>query len=128
MEELRKRGDEVQDLGPEGKASVDYPDYAERVGEAVVSGKVDRGILICCSGLGMSIAANKVKGIRAALVESVESARLSRLHNDANILCLSALRTSEDTAREIVKVWLETGFEGGRHQRRVEKIGELEKS
>lgn len=117
------------DLGPSGTESVDYPDYAARVASLVSTGKAPRGILICGSGIGMSIAANKFPGVRAAVVESVEAAKLSREHNDANILCVGARLVSEEKAVEIVRAWLETPFSNGpRHCGRIEKIALLEKS
>lgn len=117
---------EIQDVGPFDATSVDYPDYAKKVGEAVAKNKDTLGILICGSGIGMSIAANKISGIRAALVTSVETAKLSKQHNNANVLCLGARTTAPDLAIEITKVWLETKFEGDRHQRRIDKITNLE--
>ncbi len=119
-------GIEVEDLGADGSESVDYPDYALRVAEAVAGGQAARGVLLCGTGIGMSIAANKVAGIRAALVYDVDGARMSRLHNDANILVMGGRVLDEAAIREIVRVWLETGFEGGRHARRVGKISEIE--
>lgn len=116
----------IEDVGPFDTTSVDYPDYAKKVAESVAQNKNALGILICGSGIGMSIAANKVKGIRAALVHSVETAKLSRQHNNANILCLGARTTAPDLALEIVNTWLQTKFEGDRHQRRVEKITNME--
>lgn len=123
---LEKRGYVVADLGTHGPEACDYPPIAERVGDAVAGRRADRGILACKSGIGMSIAANKIPGVRAALVHSVNFARLSREHNDANVLVLSADDMSDPMA-EIVRTWLETPFEGGRHQRRVEQISEIEK-
>lgn len=123
---LRARGEVVTDLGTHGNGSVDYPDFAQAVAREVAGGAVDRGILVCGSGIGMAIAANKVPGIRAAVATERESAFLSRSHNDANILALGARLTSDDTARELVTVFLETPYEGGRHQRRVDKIHAIE--
>ncbi len=117
---------EVEDLGTSSDASVDYPDYAAAVAGRVASGESDRGILICGTGIGMAISANKVHGIRAASVESLESARLSRAHNDANVLTLGARITPPDLALQIVQTFLATPFDGGRHQRRVDKIMALE--
>jgi ribose 5-phosphate isomerase B len=115
------------DLGPSGTESVDYPDYAERVAGLVSHGKARRGILICGSGIGMSIAANKFPGVRAAHAESLEAARLSREHNDANILCLGARLTPAPLAIEMVRTWLTTEFSNQpRHCGRVEKIAALE--
>ncbi|MCA9242430.1 MAG: ribose 5-phosphate isomerase B [Phycisphaerales bacterium] len=124
---LAEMGAEVADLGPHTKESCDYPDAAAAVAHAVAKGEVDRGILMCGTGIGMSITANKVPGIRAALCHDELTAQLSRRHNDANILCLPADLLSEAQLREMTKVWLETGFEGGRHQRRVQKISEVER-
>ena len=112
----------VTDLGTHTSDSVDYPSYGHKVGRYVVEGKVDRGIVICGSGIGISIAANKVKGIRAALCTSTIHAELSRKHNDANVLALGARLTSYDEVESIVNIWLETEFEGGRHLYRINKI------
>ena len=106
--------------------SVDYPDYAAAVGRLVGAGKAERGLLVCGSGIGMSIAANKIPGVRAALVCDELSARMSRAHNDANVLCLSADLLSQSDIDHIVALWLAEPFEGGRHQRRVDKITALE--
>jgi RpiB/LacA/LacB family sugar-phosphate isomerase len=119
---LAARGHQVFDLGPSSADRVDYPDYAFKVADAVARHQADRGILICSTGIGMSIAANKVLGVRAALADSVRLARLSREHNDANVLCLGADFVSAPVARRIVGVWLRTGFAGGRHARRLAKI------
>jgi ribose 5-phosphate isomerase B len=119
---LNERGEEVADFGTSNAESVDYPDYAFKVAGAVSRHRVDRGILVCSTGIGMSIAANKVHGVRAALVDSVKLARLSREHNDANVLCLGADSGSSAAARRIVGVWLRTEFAGGRHARRLAKI------
>ena len=124
---LREAGYEVEDLGSEGTDSVDYPDYAIPVAEMVAAGKADRGILVCGSGIGMSIAANKVNGVRAALCRTVEDARMTRRHNDSNVLTLSEKSMDDPEIEELVRVWLETAFEGDRHARRVEKITEYEK-
>lgn len=126
MELLEELQLQYEDFGPKTTDSVDYPDYAKPVAEAVVTGKADRGILICGTGIGMSIAANKVKGIRCALVHDVFSAKATRCHNDSNILAMGERVIGPGLAREIVKTWLNTEFEGGRHTRRVEKIVELE--
>jgi len=107
---------------------VDYPDFAQKVAEAVAGGEFDCGILVCGSGIGMSMAANKVKGIRAAPCHEPFSARRARQHTDANVLCLGQDIVGQDLAREIVKTFLDTGFEGGRHAERVEKIRALENS
>jgi ribose 5-phosphate isomerase B len=115
----------VVDLGPHGTDSVDYPEYAFRVCRKVLDGEAERGILVCGSGAGMSMAANRVKGIRAILCTDLFLARFSRLHNDANVLCLPGRLMGTALAEEVVKTWLETPFEGGRHQRRVEKIDQV---
>jgi ribose 5-phosphate isomerase B len=111
-------GHEVQDCGAYNTQSVDYPDIAQAVGNRIVCGGVERGILICGTGIGMSIAANKIKGIRAALCCDAFMAECARLHNDANVLCLGAERTSNVT--EIIRTFLTTGYEGGRHQQRLD--------
>ncbi len=118
---------DVQDVGPLDKTSVDYPDFGEKVAKQVAHHPNAEGILICGSGIGMSIVANKVEGIRAALVHSIETAQLARQHNNANILCLGARILSDDQAIAIVKTWLTTIFEGDRHQKRIDKISKLEK-
>jgi ribose 5-phosphate isomerase B len=118
----------VEDLGADQDASVDYPDFAAAVGGRVVSGACERGILICGTGIGMAMAANKVGGVRAATAGDLESARLSREHNDANVLALGGRITPPDLALAIVRLFLETPFEGGRHQRRVDKMMALEGS
>jgi ribose 5-phosphate isomerase B len=123
---LRSLGHEVTDLGAASAQSVDYPDYAIPVAEAVAAGKADRGVLICATGHGMCIAANKVFGVRAANCRDLIDAEMSRLHNDANVMCLSADLISEDAMERMVKTWLETRFEGNRHSRRVEKIARYE--
>ena len=119
-------GVEYTDMGTNSPDSVDYPDYARKVGEAVVKGEFDKGILVCGSGTGMAIAANKVPGIRAAVAWNEEIARLSRQHNNANVLSLAARFIPDEEQEKIVKAWLETDFEGGRHERRVEKIEQIE--
>ncbi len=124
---LEKEGHSVTDYGTDSTDSVDYPDFVPPVAEAVLDGQADRGILVCGAGIGMSIAANKIAGIRASLCYTVETARLSRAHNDANILALGGWTIDHDLALEIVRTWLETEFDGGRHLRRVEKIMALEK-
>ena len=123
---LSGMGIEVHDAGTVSTDSVDYPDFAKQVAVQVRDGKVDRGILMCGTGVGVCIAANKFRGIRAALASDPEVARLSRQHNDANVLCLASRFTDSKKAQELVKIWLETDFEGGRHQRRLEKIQKLE--
>ncbi len=125
---LAELGHTYEDMGCYDGNSVDYPDVAARVAESVASGQYEAGILVCGTGIGMSIAANKVPGIRAALVRDTHMARMAREHNDANVLCLGGDLVSEAEAREIVKAYLGATFEGGRHSRRVNKISELEKS
>ena len=126
--ELDAMGVGYEDFGTNGTSSVDYPDFAAQVARGVSEGRFDRGILVCGSGIGMAITANKVPGIRAAAIGDTESARLSREHNDLNVLALGARQTEPRRAAEIVRVFLETPFEGGRHVRRVEKIHETERS
>lgn len=123
---LAELGIEFVDFGPDSNESVDYPDFAAPVANGVASGNFDRGILICGTGIGMSIAANKVKGIRCALVHDVFSAKATREHNDTNILAMGERVIGAGHAREVVATWLHTSFEGGRHERRIEKIMELE--
>ncbi|MGM7703078.1 ribose 5-phosphate isomerase B [Pseudalkalibacillus sp. Hm43] len=123
MDEL---GVEYEDVGCNCEDSVDYPDYALPVAEKVSNGEVDRGILICGTGIGMSITANKVKGVRCALVHDLFSAKVTRLHNDSNVLAMGERIVGPGIAKEIAKVWLQTEFEGGRHERRVNKIKDVE--
>jgi ribose 5-phosphate isomerase B len=123
---LRQSGHEVCDFGTNSSESTDYPDYALRVAKAVASGAVERGILMCGSGVGMSIAANKVRGVRAAVGVDLEEVRLTRAHNNLNVLTLGARFTDPAKARELVRTFLETPFEGGRHERRVAKITQME--
>ena len=129
-EEIKKLMDELgiqyEDFGCECGTSVDYPDYALPVAEKVASGEFDKGILICGTGIGMSIAANKVKGIRCALVHDVFSAKATRQHNDSNILAMGERVIGPGLAREIAQTWLTTDYEGGRHEKRVGKITEYE--
>jgi ribose 5-phosphate isomerase B len=122
-QELAALGFEPLDLGTDSSSSVDYPDFADRLAEAVKAGKAKRGVLICGTGIGISIAANRHRHIRAAVVHDVTSARLSRLHNNANVLCLGARLVGTDVAKDCLKVFLTTDFEGGRHQNRVAKLG-----
>ena len=124
---LDELGIAYDDLGTNSLSSVDYPDLAKAVADGVADGRFARGILVCGSGIGMSIAANKVTGIRAAVIGDVESAKLSRQHNDANIIALGARLTPEDRAADIVRVFLQTEFDGGRHAARVGKIREMER-
>jgi len=123
---LIEKGHEVVDFGTTSQDSTHYPLFAKEVSLAVQKGEVDRGILICGTGIGMSITANKFKGVRAALCLNEYMARMSRLHNDANVLCLGDRVLGEELALSIVEVWLETPFEGGRHAKRVELIKEIE--
>jgi len=127
LEKLRAEFPAMQfeDLGPNSEASVDYPDYAEKVGREVAKGGA-RGILICGSGLGMCISANKINGVRAVSGWDATSARLSRQHNNANVLCLGARLTGQEVALETCRVWIKTEFEGGRHQKRIDRITQLE--
>ena len=124
---LTDLGLEVEDLGTVSEESVDYPDYARRVAEAVARGQAEQGVLVCGSGTGMAIAANKVQGVRAAVAWSEETARLARQHNDANVLALGARTTPPDEIPRIVRAWFSTTFDGGRHGARVEKIKEIER-
>lgn len=127
VELVRKLGHEAIDLGSFTNGAVDYPDVAAEVGERVARGEADRGILACGTGLGMCIAANKIPGVRAAPCHDETTAEMSRRHNDANILCISAELLGERLIENMVKIWLETPFEGGRHARRVDKITEIER-
>ena len=125
-EYLEKEGIEFVDYGTYSKDSVDYPDYGEKLARAVVAGEVDRGIAICGTGIGISIACNKVKGIRCALCGDTYSARMSIEHNNANILALGGRVVGKDLALEIVSTWLKAKFQGGRHERRISKISSIE--
>jgi RpiB/LacA/LacB family sugar-phosphate isomerase len=125
---LRSQNVEVQDLGTYGNESVDYPDFGQLVAQQVSQGEADRGILICTTGIGMSILANKYPHVRAALVQDRETARSSREHNDANVLVLAGATTDPGLAREILEIWINTPFAGGRHQRRIDKITEIERA
>ncbi len=124
---LADQGIEFQDEGTVSNESVDYPDFARKVAEDVAEHRVNLGVLVCGSGVGMAIAANKVPGIRAANVTTEYEAQMSREHNDANVLAIGARILDEETARKIVYKFLHTPFAGGRHQRRVEKIAEIER-
>ena len=126
--ELQARGVACEDFGTQGTASVDYPDFAGAVARGVSEGRFDRGVLVCGSGIGMAITANKVPGIRAAAIGDTTAARLSREHNDLNVLTLGARATPEPLALDILRTFLETPFEGGRHETRVRKIHETERS
>ena len=129
-EELRafmeEKGIEVVDFGTYNTQSVDYPDYGEAVAKAVISEEVDRGLVICGTGIGISLSANKVKGIRCALCGDVYSAKMSRAHNNANMIALGGRVVGVDLAKEILDAYLNSEFEAGRHKRRVEKISEIE--
>lgn len=123
--DLRARGLEVLDLGTNSGDSVDYPDYAQLVADAIRTGRAARGVLVCGSGIGMSIAANRYPEVRAALVHDNLSARLSRQHNDANVICLGERLIGSEVARDCLAAFLDTPFEGGRHERRVAKLSSL---
>jgi len=122
----RQAGHEVVDLGAHDGSSVDYPDYGAAVGRAVVGGEADRGVVVCGTGIGISIAANKVPGVRAAVAHDDFTAHYSRAHNDANVLCLGSRVVGPGVAEAVLATFLATAFEGGRHARRVEKIAEIE--
>lgn len=123
---LERLGNEVIDCGSQGEEAVDYPDIAADVARRVSTGGVDRGILLCCTGVGMAIAANKLAGVRAATCHDEVTAEMSRRHNDLNVLCLSAEMIGPEVQDKIIRTWLSTPFEGGRHARRVAKIAALE--
>jgi ribose 5-phosphate isomerase B len=123
---LRQMGHDVTDAGPANPGSVDYPDFAFEVAKSVGDGRADRGVLICGTGIGMCIAANKVKGVRAAPCHDSITAELSRRHNDSNVLCLSADLLGEELIERMIRIWLDTPFEAGRHARRVDKIMQFE--
>jgi ribose 5-phosphate isomerase B len=125
---LAEKRVETVDFGTDNRDSVDYPDYAIEVAESVSKGKLERGILICGTGIGMSITANKFPGVRAALCHNAATAEAGRRHNDANILVLGERVLDEETAVQIVRIWLETDFEAGRHQRRLDKIRAIERA
>jgi ribose 5-phosphate isomerase B len=125
-EHLRAEGHEVVDLGTGDTTSVDYPDYGAAIGNAVADGQAQFGVAVCGSGIGICIAANKVHGVRAATVHDVTSARMTRLHNDANIMCIGERFTGPQVALDAVDAFLASEFEGGRHSRRVDKIMKLE--
>jgi len=126
LEHLKSQGLEVEDCGPSNAESVDYPDFAAKVAAQVAARQADRGVLVCGTGIGMMLAANKVPGIRAVAANDTLSARMSREHNDANVLTLGARMIDAASMRQIVDAWLSTPFAGGRHQRRVEKIEALD--
>jgi len=123
---LESEGHDVVDAGTSSEESTDYPDYATKVARQVAAGEAERGILVCSTGVGMSIAANKVNGVRAALAVNDEEVRLTRAHNDANVLALGGSFTKPDAADKFVDIFLNTNFDGGRHQRRLDKITALE--
>lgn len=123
---LEKKGFRIEDVGCFNQESCDYPEYAYTVAKRISEGEFKRGILICKSGIGNSIAANKVKGIRAALCYNLQAVRLSRRHNDANLLVLGSLFVNGPLAKRMAGIWLKTEFEGGRHQRRLDKIKDIE--
>lgn len=127
-EHLKAEGHEVVDIGTTSEASTDYPDYAKRVAEEVAHGQAERGILVCSTGIGMAIAANKVHGVRAALVTNGDVARLARSHNDANVLTLAGKYTTTQDASKFADIFLSTPFDGGRHERRVHKIADMEET
>ncbi len=127
-EVLSELGVEFDDLGTVSEESVDYPDYARKVAEQVAQGRVEQGLLVCGSGTGMAITANKVPGVRAAVAWSEETARLARQHNDANVLAIGARTTPDGDIPKIVRAWFAAEFQGGRHAERVEKINEVERS
>ncbi len=124
---LIEQGHDVIDFGTHSPDSVDYPDYAAQVGESVAVGKVERGVLVCGTGLGMAIAANKIPGVRAVACNDLLAARMSREHNDANVLAVGGRLLGREAALEILGTWLDTRFAGGRHVQRVEKIAALER-
>lgn len=126
--QLDKLGVDYEDVGTDSTESVDYPIYAKKVAEKVANGEAEQGILVCGSGNGMQIAANKVHGVRAALAWNAETARLARQHNDANVLSVPARMISPEEVSKVIEGWLSANFEGGRHARRVEEISEMEKS
>ncbi len=126
-EYLARAGHEVLDEGTSSAASCDWPDFAERVARRIASGEAERGIAICGTGIGMSMAANKLPGVRAAVCNDLYTARYSRKHNDANVLTMGARVIGPGLAEEIVDVWMQTAFEGGRHSRRLNKLSEIER-
>ena len=125
-EKLTKEGHEVIDVGCDSPESVDYPKYGHAVGRTVASGEAERGIAVCGSGIGISIACNKVPGIRAALCTSVEMAEMCRRHNNANVVCMGARMISQELAFDIIDTWMTTDFEGGKHLRRINEIEDLD--
>lgn len=127
IEYLTSIGIEAVDMGVNSNKSVDYPDYGIPLAEKVASGEISRGILVCGTGIGMSILANKFRNVRAALVNDVYTAKMAKEHNDANILVIGGRVVGKGIAREILRTWIEAVFEGGRHQRRLDKIAEIER-
>lgn len=127
LNQIAELGHEIQDFGPDSSDIVDYPDYGANASRAVAEGRADRAILICGSGIGMSIVANKFPGVRAALCHDELTAEMSRRHNDANVLCLSSDLLGERLTFRMIEIWLDTQFEGGRHARRIAKINDIEK-
>jgi len=123
---LGSEGHEVMDEGTFSMESCDYPDFAERVATRVAAGEAERGILVCATGIGMAMAANKIPGIRAAVCNDLYTARYSRLHNDSNVLTIGARVIGPGVAEEVVRIWVETAFEGGRHSRRLARLSEIE--
>ncbi|MCA8985386.1 MAG: ribose 5-phosphate isomerase B [Planctomycetaceae bacterium] len=126
LDKLVTLGHEAVNFGPNDATSVDYPDFAAKVSKAVADHEVDRGILICGTGMGMAIAANKFPGVRATPCHDEVTAEMSRRHNDANVLCLSAELLSDHLVDRMIEIWIQTEFEGGRHARRIKKISDLE--
>lgn len=126
VDALEERGLDYRDLGTDNGDSVDYPDFAEQVGRAVSAGEAQKGILMCGTGIGMSIVANKFPGVRAALVTDENTASMSRLHNDANVLVMGGRVVDVERGKKLLEIWLDTEFEGGRHVRRLEKIAAVE--
>jgi len=126
MGTLRDKGFEIDDLGPSSAESVDYPDYGIKLAQAIVEQKVERGIVICGTGVGMSIVVNRFPGIRGTLCSDIYTAKMCREHNDSNILIMGGRVIDKELALEIVGIWLKTKFEGGRHQRRLDKINEID--
>ena len=126
IEELRSLGHEVADEGTDSPQSCDYPDYAIPAARSVSEGKSDRGILVCSNGIGMGMVANRIPGVRAAVVYSERTAEMTRGHHDSNVLCLGAQQFPEEDLLKFVRVWLDTDFEGGRHARRMKKVRSLE--
>ncbi len=124
---LLEQAYQILDFGTHSPESVDYPDYAEQVAEAVAAGKAERGVLVCGTGIGMAMSANKVPGVRAAFCPDLYTARMSREHNDANVLTLGGRLMGRELALEILQMWLRTDFQGGRHSRRLGKIADLER-